>query len=214
MPSIHFNPRTRVGCDQRGYVMGYADAIFQSTHPGGVRLRMTGYTLSCRPFQSTHPGGVRPHMYSEINGYPTFQSTHPGGVRHCLHCRGYHLAYFNPRTRVGCDSIIVYRSRLTVDFNPRTRVGCDCSPPHQRGQHAISIHAPGWGATGKKPCTCILILNFNPRTRVGCDLFSFGGVLENDDFNPRTRVGCDFATVVWDASTFVFQSTHPGGVRL
>ncbi len=55
-----------------------------------------------------------------------FQSTHPRGVRRLMwefFSRG--GAYFNPRTRVGCDSL---ESGKPEQFN-------------------ISIHAPAWGAT-------------------------------------------------------------------
>ena len=33
-----FNPRTRVGCDAETFLPIYAAALFQSTHPRGVRL--------------------------------------------------------------------------------------------------------------------------------------------------------------------------------
>ena len=34
---LHFNPRTREGCDRRPSACGYLKFIFQSTHPRGVR---------------------------------------------------------------------------------------------------------------------------------------------------------------------------------
>ena len=36
-----------------------------------------------------------------------------------------HYDHFNPRTRVGCDLIILYIINRFKHFNPRTRVGCD-----------------------------------------------------------------------------------------
>ena len=76
-------------------------------------------------------------------------------------------------------------------FNPRTREGCDDASP-------FSASA---------------LLDFNPRTREGCDrdhrAWSVGGV----DFNPRTREGCDIFSFTICLYFFIFQSTHPRGVR-
>ena len=54
----------------------------------------------------------------------------------------------------------------------------------------VSIHAPAWGATG----------------------YNYQAILEKRGFNPRTRMGCD-STLGKCASLYVFQSTHPHGVR-
>ena len=53
---------------------------------------------------------------------------------------------------------------------------------------------------------------FNPRTHVGCDStpWSLGSILTS--FNPRTHVGCDKEAIA-NIRTFMFQSTHPRGVR-
>ena len=123
-----FNPRTRTGCDVPGFEihdLGFIvsihapargattsvlekrllTALFQSTHPHGVRLVGYGDTLWAIAFQSTHPHGVRrrcSRFWWTISG---FQSTHPHGVRRlgmlpsAPGARG-----FNPRTRTGCDS--------------------------------------------------------------------------------------------------------------
>ena len=56
-----FNPRTRVGCDVQDGTPVSAAIIFQSTHPGGVRLQFAGGAVYSASFQSTHPGGVRPN---------------------------------------------------------------------------------------------------------------------------------------------------------
>ena len=124
------------------------------------------------------------------------------------------LSSFNPRTRTGCDIIANWalvnqcvsihapargatlrplRSfRLSFCFNPRTRTGCD--PNNSR---------------------CISTRNrFNPRTRTGCDCRAFIFGEFRMSFNPRTRTGCDLSKVRLIFSNFVFQSTHPHGVRL
>ena len=77
-------------------------------------------------------------------------------------------------------------------FNPRTRVGCDRRPCAGQGHgHAVSIHAPAWGAT------------------LSCKYPSPKGA----GFNPRTRVGCDPQCLHRPQGAQKFQSTHPRGVR-
>ena len=56
--------------------------------------------------------------------------------------------YFNPRTHVGCDNILIKRKDKKRYFNPRTHVGCDAG-----SQTAIKNQD-----------------DFNPRTHVGCDV--------------------------------------------
>ena len=80
-------------------------------------------------------------------------------------------AYFNPRTREGCDSIAELKLRAYA---------------------VISIHAPVKGATERPQRPRLEMRNFNPRTREGCDsgvsaLAGIPGIY----FNPRTREGCD-----------------------
>ncbi len=122
-------------------------------------------------------------------------------------------------------------------FNPRTRVGCD-TMTSQFCRHfvRVSIHAPAWGTTLRQTSGQRLDSCFNPRTRVGCDAgcVPYGGCRVR--FNPRTRVGCDHITTAhqladglvsihapaWGATAYQyvagyvtkFQSTHPRGVRL
>ena len=77
---------------------------------------------------------------------------------------------------------------------------------------AVSIHAPVWGATGGITSARENERSFNPRTRVGCDLIS-----------PlwHTTISVSIHAPVWGATQsriavivlWVFQSTHPCGVR-
>ena len=133
VPSTGFNPRTRVGCDRTNLGLGTLATQFQSTHPRGVRLfRGWSRLPRLRQFQSTHPRGVRrlqknctgvgmlvsihapawgaTWLDTYCNAIALFQSTHPRGVRlRCLRlCQGVG-ACFNPRTRVGCDSLAMCR---------------------------------------------------------------------------------------------------------
>ena len=100
-----------------------------------------------------------------------FQSTHPRGVRRGRVIGRYSYRHFNPRTHVGCDSILLGLSKTPCHFNPRTHVGCDIN-----GQSTI-----------------VSFMNFNPRTHVGCDWCNFASKGHSFPyFNPRTHVGCDF----------------------
>ena len=120
-----------------------------------------------------------------------FQSTHPRGVRLFVACRFSAAQYFNPRTRVGCDTHLAYKSIGFLHFNPRTRVGCDFQRYSTLEYYYISIHAPAWGAT----------------------LVSSGAGALTIYFNPRTRVGCDNTPLIPSHMPVKFQSTHPRGVR-
>ena len=118
-----------------------------------------------------------------------FQSTHPCGVRHISMSASYRKHSFNPRTRVGCDSIDV----IEIPFS------------------FVSIHAPVWGAT-KSPSDIPLGATFQSTHPCGVRL---GYQLEANlrhCFNPRTRVGCDLLLFM-QRHKQPFQSTHPCGVR-
>ena len=98
---------------------------------------------------------------------------------------------FNPRTREGCDLLGNYLMCDKLCFNPRTREGCD----------------PGTFTFAANPA------RFNPRTREGCDFAIFAKQFASACFNPRTREGCDDSGLMLSLTLFMFQSTHPRGVR-
>ena len=79
-----------------------------------------------------------------------------------------------------------------MSFNPRTPVGCDVE----------RVIVPT-----DRFC-------FNPRTPVGCD-YSINAFCSQSSsgFNPRTPVGCDSSVNLPSSAAFLFQSTHPCGVR-
>ena len=103
---------------------------------------------------------------------------------------------------------------LRLHFNPRTHVGCDSKKNTVLISSYISIHAPMWGATWISWVSAKTGINFNPRTHVGCDYISTKNVPTHPNFNPRTHVGCDPPSVDTTNNKFLFQSTHPCGVRL
>ena len=76
-----FNPRTRTGCDAIAVAIDAGTAMFQSTHPHGVRRRKWVGWDCAQGFQSTHPHGVRRKRREADMAKKPFQSTHPHGVR-------------------------------------------------------------------------------------------------------------------------------------
>ena len=189
--SRDFNPRTPVGCDLASPTTRGSNIEFQSTHPSGVRLKPQRIVRARPGFQSTHPSGVRRlRCPSELPTEPIsihapqwgatlpqywhgsvviFQSTHPSGVR--------------PPGR----PVLTARSH----FNPRTPVGCDRSCSFEYSFAVISIHAPQWGATGRKLRLLNMQSEFQSTHPSGVRRADDWADLLAEDFNPRTPVGCD-----------------------
>src|SRR5699024_3018005 len=124
----------------------------------------------------------------------------------------------------------------TVDnFNSRTHEGCDYKRPMRMKTYIISIHAPTRDATfcffalatsetfqfthprGMRQyrqrdwsCKCNY---FNSRTHEGCDITIEAGTTSLIDFNSRTHEGCDILCFTYQRFLFIFQFTHPRGMR-
>ena len=124
-------------------------------------------------------------------------------------------ASFNPRTRVGCDSMQrwpgIWRAFVSIHA---PAWGATFNSDVVYKAEVVSIHAPAWGATLFAEIKNSPKISFNPRTRVGCDPPQIGHLPahkrvsihapawgatgqclaryhEGMSFNPRTRVGCD-----------------------
>ena len=146
---MHFNPRTRMGCDVGCIGCPMSGNDFNPRTRMGCDLLGSVITVWASGFQSTHPHGVR-HSSSDTCGLLPL--------------------YFNPRTRMGCDAVsgskLQYCSIISIHapawgattaqivtggyskyFNPRTRMGCDPFDSPDYIYELISIHAPAWGAT-------------------------------------------------------------------
>ena len=120
-----------------------------------------------------------------------FQSTHPCGVRLSL--------------PMACRCVQWFQS--THPCGVRRRIHAYPT------RYYVSIHAPVWGATiFRDQFPVFMTLCFNPRTRVGCD--------KCIDI-PFPDVDVSIHAPVWGATlanragdwVFMFQSTHPCGVR-
>ena len=98
-------------------------AIFQSTHPSGVR-RATGSAQTWTRPISIHA----PQWGATTRGKPNNPRDN----------------YFNPRTPVGCDSFSFAPHAQSSYFNPRTPVGCDDGKnAHHHCQGFQSTHPSG-----------------------------------------------------------------------
>ena len=188
-----FNSRTREGCDARSSDTRARAIKFQFTHPGGVRQvdNPSNSTETC--FNSRTREGCDHCAYATSPSSLQFQFTHPGGVR--------------PET--------LHRNTPMKSFNSRTREGCDrhhhCSWEHRS---AVSIHAPGRGATAAQA----EYFN-NPLVSIhapgrGATIYIRRCAVLTSCFNSRTREGCDSKLQTLPAYKSQFQFTHPGGVRL
>ena len=104
---FHFNPRTREGCDASGFPRPATKFYFNPRTREGcdtesdeygvwyttisIHAPAKGATIPCLlyvtifQFQSTHPRRVRLHRHAQVN-------THNN---------------FNPRTREGCDALVI-----------------------------------------------------------------------------------------------------------
>ena len=78
----------------------------------------------------------------------------------------------------------------------------------------VSIHAPAWGATGKRRWRKEKLNGFNPRARVGRDRCNYQVMGRQRCFNPRARVGRDSCAHAPLHCRCGFQSTRPRGARL
>ncbi len=123
--------------------------MFQSTHPRGVRRKDHHRRDHRQPVSIHAPAWGATRSARSVAGSswvsihaPAWGATVGGAALFCTpRC-------FNPRTRVGCDQMLLSKARR---------------------DDSVSIHAPAWGATAAGQCRWGRWRCFNPRTRVGCD---------------------------------------------
>ncbi len=211
--------------------------IFQSTHPSGVRLNYPG-SANGNVVISIHApqwgataisatgkdarGDFNPRTPVGCDKPPTRQED---GAEISIHAPQWGAtgrsgqAYDGELISIhapqwGATPRATPRQWSTPDFNPRTPVGCD--PPkwgQGRATCRISIHAPQWGATrvsGRVRRTAY----FNPRTPVGCDRATHGSKTSDKISIHAPQWGATAKQISESYGQFIFQSTHPSGVRL
>ena len=164
-------------------------------------------------FQSTHPHGVRP--FSVINFLYFYLGFNPRTRTGCDSDYISHMTMrpsFNPRTRTGCDtSGKTSRMSMQVSIHAPARGATDALASVEDALRFQSTHPHG---VRRRPASSFLTRRcFNPRTRTGCDgkaVASFADEAEFQSTHPHgVRLPCRIT--LYDASGF--QSTHPHGVR-
>ena len=123
------------------------------------------------------------------------------------------MAYFNPRTPVGCDNPTGLHQPLRSDFNPRTPVGCDAQWSFGRRLQMLfqSTHPSGV----RRPSTrrASPTRHFNPRTPVGCDVPVLVLACIGDRISIHAPQWGATSAYHQSPAGALFQSTHPSGVR-
>ena len=117
---VHFNPRTREGCDVFAIMSTTAAPSISIHAPARGATNTQKRTKKYARFQSTHPRGVRPDFSGHVIDFIISIHAPARGATQCS-----------------------LRSISSIaNFNPRTREGCDCWCQAIRGMFYISIHAP------------------------------------------------------------------------
>ncbi len=99
-------------------------------------------------FQSTPPHGGRPISGFPISQPKQFQSTPPHGGRLYLGVTSMSGVGFNPRPRMGGDTLRLNDCDRWDRFQSTPPHGGRPVPPSISGSFiSVSIHAPAWGAT-------------------------------------------------------------------
>ena len=163
-----FNPRTRVGCDDKSQEADRKRILFQSTHPRGVRpfdaedKAISAWVSIHAPAWGATGHGPRFLRLAGVSIHaPAWGATPaPAAPPHRGSC-------FNPRTRVGCDR---RASRILPGrwcFNPRTRVGCDSRVTLQSSWMLLFQSTHPRGVRLPLPCPCpspiIMFQSTHPR---------------------------------------------------
>jgi len=147
-----FNPRARVGRDPSTCSSRSARASFNPRARVGRDLIRPD--LSGCIFVSIHApawGATHPTLYHHVL---TLVSIHAPawGATGEKRVGNYLVDSFNPRARVGRDTIAVtVGAGGAGGFNPRARVGRDACADELDALGVVSIHAPAWGATQIQP---------------------------------------------------------------
>ena len=165
-------------------------------------------------FQSTRPRGARRDLLDDCKMADQFQSTRPRGARPRMSGCRYRTTGFNPRARVGRDTLELMHAQVEAEFQstrPRGARPADMQIPYDKAkfQSTRPRGARRWLLSSSSKPMC-----FNPRARVGRDLLIEARCLSSDSFNPRARVGRDFIFKGILCGFDPFQSTRPRGARL
>ena len=160
----------------------------------GATGGITHWRQACNEFQSTHPRGVRLPESRLVWAVQEVSIHAPAwGATGCSALPVPAPGRFNPRTRVGCDSLPYMSAPSSIVFQSTHPRGVRPASAGYAITHTlVSIHAPAWGATWAGAMIAVHLDTFqstHPR-----------GVRHEDSAELALR-------------EFKFQSTHPRGVR-
>ena len=112
----------------------------------------------------------------------------------------------------GATWLMAQRLTSSTCFNPRTRMGCDTLWRWSGCGRLVSIHAPAWGATAASDdMTC--------NVKVSIHAPAWGATVWNNDayivdmFQSTHPHGVRRSHIITERKISGFQSTHPHGVR-
>ena len=144
----YFNPRTRVGCDEK------LNQTIETLNEISIHAPGWGATTD-RDQVWPRPRNFNPRTRVGCDGRQR-QLPPP-------------QPYFNPRTRVGCDHCLQLMTSKQQSFQSTHPGGVRLTRPPHCGRCARfqSTHPGGVRLRARKIRTTFV--NFNPRTRVGCD---------------------------------------------
>ena len=148
-PANSFNPRSRMGSDRPVHPDHASHDRFQSTLPYGERRLALIWWGLAQMFQSTLPYGERRILFVGLElGYrvsihaPVWGAT-PAGIQGLCTAGS-----FNPRSRMGSDTIRISRRKRGGEFQSTLPYGeRQISTKYDVMFLGVSIHAPVWGAT-------------------------------------------------------------------
>jgi len=131
------------------YVAGYVTK-FQSTHPRGVRRDGQPPDCRCGDVSIHAPawGATRTRRVSAPKPEPVSIHAPAWGATALLRGELPGLCGFNPRTRVGCDLLLLLSRATCLLFQSTHPRGVrQMDEDDRQAAIAVSIHAPAWGAT-------------------------------------------------------------------
>ena len=191
--SESFNPRTRAGCDDEGWVGSRSNETFQSTHPRGVR-----------PGRASRDKGLRGlSIHAPARGATTKRSNYNNNSN-----------TFNPRTRAGCDGASNSKSASHQGFQSTHPRGVRRNWPHSfRNDSGFqSTHPRGVRLYEGDVVKVGMDLSIHAPAR-GATRIPLSGAQKGFDFQSTHPRGVRRRQSRQAPTIRHFQSTHPRGVR-
>ena len=166
-------------------------AMFQSTHPHGVRLlislcQITQISFNPRTHMGCDVSTVTMRATPEVSIHaPTWGATTAHSSLCCFQSVSIHAPTWGATAKSRLKFI------TEISFNPRTHMGCDLRLTTQE----------------------VVSRCFNPRTHMGCDIVTSYPRAERIEFQSTHPHGVRRNLNKRYVSALEFQSTHPHGVR-